>query len=127
MVPLLPVVCSFYCSAVSPADFRFVGPLSVDPPRVVSGRENDSGANDDAPAQRPMFPIAKGFGKDIPLSFAARQIIPNSFHIGFDDAVARNQTVSWTGGRPWPAVLHDVVHGAGLHFRTIGQTVRISP
>ena len=71
--------------------------------------------------------LAEGFGKDVPLRVALLQILPPSLTTQFSQGVDAEQVVDWSGGKPWQAVLRDVVQP--LHLRaTVGaSTVRIDP
>jgi hypothetical protein len=122
-----------------PVAFIIAGTLALSPVRQIDFAissstvestpiQNDSGANDEqVPTPvRHQLPIARGFGKDIPLSFAARQVVPRQFHLEFGPDVDRAIRVSWQGGRPWPLVLHDMAAPLGLHFNTHAGTVHIS-
>jgi hypothetical protein len=112
-------------SNVAPADFHMSGVSS--PASVEDANQASADANVDTP-QRPIsLPIARGFGHGIPLSFAIRQVIPAKFHVALANKIDGNRKVSWSGGKPWPEVLHDLLHPLGLHFVTHGATVEISP
>lgn len=71
--------------------------------------------------------LAEGFGKDVPLRVALLQILPLTLTAQFSQGVDAEQTVDWSGGKSWQAVLRDVVQP--LHLRaTVGaSTVRIDP
>ena len=71
--------------------------------------------------------LAEGFGKAVPLKVALLQILPPTLTAQFSQGVDAEQTVDWSGGKPWQAVLRDVVQP--LHLRaTVGaSTVRIDP
>ena len=64
----------------------------------------------------PHFTIASGFGEQVPLSFAVRQIVPASVKVHFGKAVDQTTPVNWKGGRPWNAVLWSAIHPLGLHL-----------
>lgn len=68
------------------------------------------------PAPRTWQPgIARGFGKQIPLSFAVRQIVPQGVKASFaPDVDADALLVDWHGGRPWPDVLRSLLRPANL-------------
>ena len=74
----------------------------------------------------PDPPLA-GFGADIPLSFAIRQIVPPRFQVSFADTVDKNARVDWNGGKPWLATLSDAVRPLGLMVSFAGATVTIAP
>jgi len=71
--------------------------------------------------------IADGFGKAVPLKIALLQILPPTLTAQFSQGVDAEQTVDWSGGKPWQAVLHDVVQPLHLHAAVSGSVVRIDP
>lgn len=81
-------------------------------------------------APRPMptsngYAMAVGFGKDLPLVTALRQVVPADYTYVLDQSVPVSQTVSWNGGRPWNVVLQDMVEPLGLQSSVSGQRVTI--
>lgn len=50
----------------------------------------------------------KGWAKDIPLSTALKQVVPNGWKARKSGNVDLNQSVSWTGGKDWVSVLGDL-------------------
>lgn len=70
--------------------------------------------------------IAVGFGNDIPLTTALRQIVPENYTFMIDQNIDGEQFVTWNGGREWPLVLNDMVQPLGLKTTIDGQTVRIT-
>ena len=80
-----------------------------------------------ASAAQAQAGLAEGFGKGVPLKVALLQILPPTLTTQFSQGVDAEQIVDWSGGKPWQAVLHDVVQP--LHLRaTVGaSTVRIDP
>jgi len=82
-----------------------------------------------APAseRRPVaLPVAKGFGEQVSLRFAARQIVPSSLALAIADDVDANTTVTWQGDRPWNRVLQDVLKPLDLRLTITGKTALIS-
>lgn len=73
---------------------------------------------------RPL--LARGFGHDIPLAFAIRQIVPTTMRIEYDGFVDRDARVSWVGGKPWREVLSTTLAPLGIHAAQSGHTVRIT-
>ncbi|MCB9990146.1 MAG: TcpQ domain-containing protein [Rhodospirillales bacterium] len=57
----------------------------------------------------PVYEEAVGFGTDIPLVMAMRQIVPPRFSYAFDPNIDPALRVSWSGGKPWDEVLSDAV------------------
>ena len=51
------------------------------------------------------YALAYGFGKEMPLALALRQIVPASYAFSFDPAVNIGTRVSWQGGEAWNVVL----------------------
>jgi hypothetical protein len=84
---------------------------------------------DSSPVPRPAVPkgpsIAFGFGRDVPLDFAVRQVAPRWVHVSYGDSVDRQVRVSWHGGRPWNQVLGGVLMPLGLHMKMSGRTLWI--
>jgi hypothetical protein len=82
-----------------------------------------------SPAPRPVAqwhaPDAIGFGQNVPLAFAIRQITPRWVNVSYCDGVNSQQPVSWRGGRPWNQVLGDVLTPLGLHMKMSGRALRI--
>lgn len=74
--------------------------------------------------QKPQ--LAVGFGNQIPLSFAVRQIVPSRLKVKFGEGVASNALVDWRGGRQWPAVLRDAVRPLGLRVAVHEKSVSIA-
>src|SRR3546814_12837990 len=54
--------------------------------------------------------VVTGFGNEVPLSFAVRQIVPPGHEISYGAGVDVNAVVTWSGGRPWGEVLNQVAY-----------------
>ena len=65
-------------------------------------------------AVTPLVPVALGFGKQVPLAFATRQIVPAGIKVTFGPEVERDAPVDWSGGRPWVEALRAAVRPLGL-------------
>jgi hypothetical protein len=72
-------------------------------------------------------PVVAGFGDQVPLSFAVRQIVPARFQVAFGETVDSDTPVDWKGGKPWRATLSDAVRPLGLTVSVVGATVKIQP
>ena len=72
-------------------------------------------------------PVVAGFGDQVPLSFAVRQIVPARFQVAFGEAVNSDAPVDWKGGKPWRPTLSDAVRPLGLTVSVVGATVKIQP
>jgi hypothetical protein len=67
------------------------------------------------PSSRPKRAVVRGFGEDVPLSFAVRQIVPHDVKVTYSSSVDPDQFVlTWQGGRPWLPTLRDAVSALGL-------------
>lgn len=70
---------------------------------------------------------AVGFGKDIPLSIALMQIVPEGYEARLPNASLENSIISWEGGKPWNQVLNDVLRPLGYAASIQGSRVMIEP
>ncbi len=73
----------------------------------------------------PAIPIANGFGRQVPLAFAARQIVPTGVKTTFGPDVDQAELVDWTGGGPWIGVLRNAVQPIGLHVTVRSMAISI--
>ena len=124
------------CTSTFQREVRAVD-FKLDPPTLAAPGTaqltNAAGASNEgpsdgvtAPSERPRYRLATGFGHDVSLAFAVRQVIPPHVHIVFDQGVDRDVLVSWHGGRPWNEVIRTVVAPLGLHVTLSPGIVRIS-
>lgn len=74
----------------------------------------------------PAIAIANGFGRQVPLAFAARQIVPAGVKTTFGPDVDQSELVDWTGGGPWIGVLRNAVQPLGLHVTVRWMAVSIT-
>jgi hypothetical protein len=110
-------------------DFKLDAPSS--PPVAVSVQT--APAPDAAEAVPALFPrllrprvvLASGFGHDVPLDFAVRQVVPHYWHIQYGSTVDLQIKVSWQGGKPWDQVLHTFLAPLGLRMKPSGRTLWI--
>lgn len=56
----------------------------------------------------------EGFGTDIPLDRAAREIVPSNITIDYGEGVDRNINVSWSSASDWQSALRSAVSKRGL-------------
>ena len=71
-------------------------------------------------------PALSGFGDQVPLTFAVRQIVPANFQVAYANTVKKDATVNWKGGEPWRATLADAVRPLGLVVTVNGPKVTIA-
>lgn len=105
-VPLAPVAT---LAPAMPAGM----PVTVMPPLVVD--RQDQG--------QPL----EGFGRNIPMVVALKQILPANYGFTLEQGVSSATSVSWNGGKPWRAILSDMLAAARLAFQEDGQIIKISP
>ncbi len=72
------------------------------------------------------FSAVEGFGRDVPLALAMRQIVPPDYAFSFGDGVDPGQRISWTGGAPWNQVLQKAIESSGLGVDVDGKTVVVA-
>lgn len=73
----------------------------------------------------PWFRVAQGFGHQVSLRFAARQIVPPAVTVRLANGVDPASMVDWTGGQPWNRVLAAAVQPLGLRVVTGATTVTV--
>ncbi len=119
---------------VARADFVLLGERTARKPTTssscVASRLPGPGVNrarpiDLAPPQSGV-PVASGFGRHVPLSFAVRQIVPPNLHVIYANGIDSGVMVDWTGGQAWNAVLTRAVAPLGLRVQVSPATVTIS-
>ncbi len=76
--------------------------------------------------QQSSYPPVQGFGRDIPLALALRQIVPDDYAFSFDRDVDVATSVTWTGGDAWDEVLRNALSEHDLGVKILpNKTVRI--
>jgi hypothetical protein len=118
-------------AAAAPAHAEFV--LLSTPPAEAGASGTPPSAASARPKTKPPIrrkppapePAAMGFGDQIPLSFAVRQIVPARFQVAFGKEVDREERVNWKGGKPWRSVLSEAIKPFGLTIAVRGLTVTI--
>lgn len=70
----------------------------------------------------------RGFGRDIPLGMAVKQIVPQNMDVVYEnpEMIRMNAPVSWTGDGSWESTLDKLLNKQGLSYVTKGQNVHIS-
>ena len=106
------------------ADFVLQGTEAPTPPIETASRTVTCASN---PKPVARFPVANGFGEQVPLAFAVRQIVPASVRVRYADGVDQNALVDWTGGEPWNETVRTAVKPLGLHVQATPAALLISP
>lgn len=78
-----------------------------------------------APAAPMTFDDVVGFGSDMPLALALRQVVPPEFSFAFGDGVNPGYRVSWNGGKPWNEVVSEMIEPLNLRATITAKTVHI--
>lgn len=116
--------------SVAHADFRIQpsppsSNISVPDPDS-SPSDSGRGSEENLVPLRPRFLVAHGFGRQVPLSFAIRQIVPHTTVVRFGPGVELAALVTWSGGRPWNRVLASALRPLRLRMTTAANSVTIS-
>lgn len=93
---------------------------SAPPPMAV---QTVPSSNIMMPAEKVSYEHAQGFGTDIPLVLAMRQIVPPEFSYSFDPDINPGQRISWNGGKPWNEVLEDALRPLEMRVLISERTV----
>jgi len=108
---VLPVeATSLYTTAAPPA--------SPTPPSMMAPVSTPSSGSSN-------YQTTEGFGRDLPLVMAIRQIVPSQYGFVFDDGIDLSAKVSWQGGKPWDVVLQQTLTPLGLGANVRGNVVSI--
>ena len=109
IVTLLAMGC---VSGMARAEFSLQATPSSPLPRPGGGPSPAS--HPQASSEKMRTAIASGFGHEVPLRFAVRQLLPRNWRVRYGQGVDPDRPVSWEGGRPWDFVLRDAVKPLGL-------------
>jgi hypothetical protein len=126
-LPLLLLAPLLVCA---PAQAEF---LMLSPPDASATQDSETPAPHPKLKRRPLKPhvstpepALSGFGDQVPLSFAVRQIVPANFQVAYADTVQKDAPVNWKGGEPWRATLASAVRPLGLIVTVNGPKVTIA-
>ena len=78
-------------------------------------------------AQEDQGPALEGFGSDIPMALALREVVPSHYAYAFKNWSDAGLTVSWNGGKPWRGVLSDMLAPHNLTYSVTDGSVFIYP
>lgn len=106
---LLALAC---LSGVARAEFSLQATPSS--PLLQPAGKPSPASRPEPPSNRTRTVVASGFGHEVPLRFAVRQLLPRNWRVRYGQGVDPDQLVSWEGGRPWDFVLRDAVKPLGL-------------
>jgi hypothetical protein len=112
------------------ADFVITGtppPVAEAPaaaPSPPPGDRRGDGADTPRPPP-PRFSMAAGFGDQVPLAFACRQIVPRAVRVVYGPGADPRARVDWKGGDTWNHVLAAAVKPLGLRLVMTTMAVEI--
>jgi hypothetical protein len=114
----------------NPAEGKTPAPVqSVVDPRVIADDPHVDRADEMSSvvpkkvSSRPK--LVAGFGDQVPLSFACRQIVPKVYKVNYGPGVDSTALVDWKGGQTWPMVLGRAIRPLGLHIVWSGMNFEI--
>ncbi len=97
----------------------------ADEPHVDPGDRQPPLAPRSRPAPKPNPHIVQGFGDQVPLSFACRQIVPSGTKVSYRHGADPQMLITWHGGDTWLHVLGDAIKPLGLHLVETGSRLEI--
>lgn len=71
--------------------------------------------------------LIQGFGRDVPLTIATRQIVPAGHTVQYAPGIDPNTSVTWTGGRSWKEALNDALAEKNMKATIVADSVMIEP
>lgn len=83
--------------------------LPEPPPAETVASPSTAPAVMPTPVFTPAPDLVEGFGKDIPLAIALRDIVPSHYAFSFSPREIAGTKISWRGGKPWQDVLKDAL------------------
>ncbi len=81
-----------------------------------AAKPSDAAETGQTDAEEPRFKVAEGFGDQVPLRFAIRQIVPPAVKVTYGPGASPDALVDWKGGQGWNRVLSRAVHPLGLRL-----------
>ncbi len=146
------VCASLLCSGISPglclADFQYVpqGSQQAGPAPVVTSSTPPAPGPTSVPVHHrhhvttaatrkplpegvPLAPgkgdVIAGFGSQVPLVMALREIVPASYQFAYGQNLGLGRLVDWKGGKPWHDVLNDVLTPLNLAAKESNNVIVI--
>ncbi len=91
---------------VLPADSdKDLGDLTAEDVNITATKTQAAAQEEIFWNETETFDVIEGFGNDMPLALALRQIVPAQYAFSFGKGVNPGAIISWTGGQPWNSVL----------------------
>ena len=121
---ILAILATTTLGSTARADFVITSPPPAADPPVVPGPQPRMPAYPVHPTST-RFKIAYGFGHQVPLSFAVRQIVPPAITVTYRPGTDPNALVDWRGGQTWNRVLFAAVKPLSLRLVVTDTKVEI--
>ena len=114
-------------SGAARADFvvRGAQPPAVSSSLTGASPDRPTGSDPGQATPAPGFKMAYGFGNQVPLSFACRQIVPRTVRVSYGPSARPDALVDWKGGDGWNHVLQKAVKPLGLRLVMSNMAVEI--
>lgn len=94
-------------------------------PLNMVGEQNETATRSANRHDDSLYQIAEGFGRQIPLSIALRQIAPVDYEFLFEKGVDTGALVNWEGGQAWQVVMGSTLSKKGLSFSVRDNIVTV--
>ncbi len=105
-----------------------IEPVYVEPaPVIASTSATTTAVTTTTTAAAVETDLIQGFGRDVPLTIATRQIIPTGHTVQYAPGVDPNMNVTWSGGRSWKEVLNDALAEKNLKATIVADSVLVEP
>ncbi|WP_294537747.1 hypothetical protein [uncultured Rhodoblastus sp.] len=146
MKRILPFLVLFALACPARAEFSLVSSEAEVPSSPDAAAMPGPGASTAPETTRPLKPqapsskhraaaeapkktvgVAAGFGAQVPLAFAIRQMAPDGYEIVLEPPADPDTVVDWRGGKVWTRTLADAVQPLGLTVSVHDKTVTIGP
>lgn len=133
----LLLTAHLFTSLKTPVDFRLMPPgpdteqtavtrpSTPVPPRPLHENPDRTRLSPRPIAPAPL-PVARGFGMDVPLGFAVRQIVPEGTRVIYGEGADLDALVSWVGDKPWNRALQDTIRPLQLRMTLSRNTLVIA-
>ena len=135
------ILATTLLAPVAQADFVITGqPTIVATPQATTIPDAEPAPQEPDPVPDPSDPphqpkrgrrpprhwqMAHGFGHQIPLAFAVKQIVPPAVKVTYGPDTDPQERVDWKGGDTWNHVLRNAVQPIGLHLVMTPMAVEI--
>lgn len=130
-MPIIPVAAAIVLISQIAPPLRLANFEVVRPPAASAVTTPQDGLRNSRSLEKPQrashahFFEARGYGHQVPLGFAVRQIVPRGVSISFRGDVDRRCLVDWVGGRGWNKVLATTVAICGDKIDVGHNTVAV--